>query len=30
MPPYCPQFNPIERLWAIMHSHVTHNRHYPT
>jgi len=22
--------NPIERLWAVMHQHVTHNRHYPT
>ena len=19
----------IERLWAVMHQHVTHNRHYP-
>ena len=30
LPPYCPHLNPIERLWAVMHSHVTHNRHYPT
>ena len=30
LPPYCPQLNPIERLWAIMHQFVTHNRHYPT
>jgi hypothetical protein len=22
--------NPIERLWAVMHQHVTHNRAYPT
>lgn len=29
LPPYCPHLNPIERLWAIMHRHVTHNRHYP-
>ena len=26
----CPHLNPIKRLWAVMHSHVTHNRHYPT
>ena len=30
LPPYCPHFNPIERLWAVMHQYVTHNRHYPT
>ena len=30
LPPYCPQLNPIERLWAVMHQHVTHNRAYPT
>ena len=30
LPPYCPQLNLIERLWAVMHQHVTHNRHYPT
>ncbi|MCF8482582.1 MAG: IS630 family transposase [Rhodospirillum sp.] len=30
LPPYCPHFNPIERLWAVMHRHVTHNRFYPT
>jgi len=30
LPPYCPHLNPIERLWAVMHQHVTHNRHYPT
>ena len=30
LPPYCPHLNPIERLWAVMHSQVTHNRHYPT
>jgi len=30
LPPYCPHLNPIERLWAVMHKHVTHNRHYPT
>ena len=28
--PYCPHPNPIERLWAVMHRHVTHNRHDPT
>ena len=30
LPPYCPHLNPIERLWAVMHQCVTHNRHYPT
>ncbi|MDZ7711449.1 MAG: IS630 family transposase [Roseovarius sp.] len=30
LPPYCPHLNPIERLWAVMHQHVTYNRHYPT
>jgi len=26
LPAYCPHLNPIERLWAVMHQHVTHNR----
>ncbi len=26
IPAYCPHLNPIERLWALMHKHVTHNR----
>jgi len=30
LPPYCPHLNPIERLWAVMHRHVTHNRCYPS
>ena len=30
LPPYCPHLNPIERLWAVMHQCVTHNRHHPT
>ena len=30
LPPYCPHLNPIERLWAVMHQHVTHNRTYST
>ena len=30
LPTYCPHLNPIERLWAVMHAHVTHNRFYPT
>lgn len=29
LPAYCPHLNPIERLWAVMHAHVTHNRFYP-
>ncbi|WP_417274349.1 transposase [Celeribacter halophilus] len=28
--PYCPHHNRIERLWTVMHQHVTYNRHYPT
>ena len=30
LPPYCPHLNPIERLSALIHQHVTHNRHDPT
>lgn len=30
IPPYCPHLNPIERLWSVMHKHVTHNRRYAT
>jgi transposase len=30
LPAYCPHLNPIERLWAVMHAHITHNRFYPT
>ena len=30
LPPYCLHLNPIERLWAVMHQHVTHNQAYPT
>lgn len=26
VPVYCPHLNPIERLWGVMHRHVTHNR----
>ena len=29
LPAYCPHLNPIERLWAVLHAHVTHNRFYP-
>ncbi len=28
LPSYAPHLNPIERLWGLMHEHVTHNRHY--
>ena len=28
LPPYCPHLNPIERLWAVLHQHATHNRYY--
>ena len=30
VPSYCPHLNPIERLWGLMHRHVTHNRCYAT
>ena len=28
LPAYAPNLNAIERLWKVMHSHVTHNRYY--
>lgn len=28
VPAYCPHLNPIERLWGLMHRHITHNRCY--
>jgi transposase len=28
LPAYAPHLNPIERLWGLMHKHITHNRHY--
>jgi transposase len=28
LPSYAPHLNPIERLWGVMHKHVTHNRHH--
>jgi len=30
IPIYCPHLNPIERLWGLMHRHVTHNRCHAT
>ena len=30
LPTYCPHLNPIERLWGVMHKHVTHNKGYET
>ncbi len=30
LPPYCPHLDPIERLWGLMHEHITHNRDYKT
>ena len=26
IPAYCPHLDPIERLWGLMHRHVTHNQ----
>jgi transposase len=28
LPAYAPNLNAIERLWKVMHEHVTHNRYY--
>lgn len=28
LPPYSPNLNPIERLWKVMHEHVTYNQYY--
>lgn len=28
LPTYCPHLNPIERLWAVLHQYVTHNKFY--
>jgi transposase len=28
IPTYCPHLNPIERLWGLMHKHVTQNQCY--
>jgi len=28
IPAYCPHLDPIERLWGLMHKHITHNRCY--
>lgn len=28
LPAYAPHLNPIERLWGLMHKHVTHNHYY--
>ena len=30
IPTYCPHLNPIERLWGVMHKHITHNRCHET
>ena len=30
LPPYSPNLNPIERLWKLMHEHVTYNTYYET
>ena len=30
IPAYCPHLNPIERLWGVMHKHLTHNKFYAT
>lgn len=28
LPPYSPNLNPIERLWKIMHEHISYNKYY--
>lgn len=30
LPPYCPSFNPIERVWLDLHAEVTRNHRCPT
>ena len=30
IPSYCPHLDPIERLWGLMHRHVTHNKCHAT
>ena len=30
LPAYRPNLNPFERLWHVMHQHVSHNRYHPT
>jgi transposase len=30
LPPYAPNLNAIERLWAVLHRAVTHNKFYPS
>jgi DDE superfamily endonuclease/Winged helix-turn helix len=30
IPAYCPHLNSIERLWGLMHRHITHNKCYAT
>jgi transposase len=30
IPSYCPHLDSIERLWGLMHKHITHNRCYET
>jgi len=30
IPAYCPHLNPIERLWGLLHKHLTHNKTYAT
>ncbi len=30
IPTYCPHLDPIERLWGLMHKHITHNRWHKT
>ncbi len=30
LPPYCPELNPIERVWLDLHAEVTHNHRCAT
>jgi transposase len=30
VPTYCPHLNPIERLWGLLHRHITHKKCYAT
>jgi len=30
IPAYCPHLDPIERLWGLMHRHISHNKCHAT
>jgi transposase len=30
LPPYCPNFNPIERFWKVINEHARNNQYFAT